>query len=140
MKHKLSQHQAPVYDNLFSSPPAPTTHPSPQPQLKPMPVYHVEKINKMKFKVYKQGAGRQQMERVPVTDLSFQIKLKGEEEVGLAVRPRLEEILSEYRKLNLSGRNSRAKTFEKKHSGGEFNVRLMASTVNRFARSPSHRK
>lgn len=93
MKHKLSQHQSPVYENLFA-PPAVLPAPQPQPQTRPLPVYHVEKINKMKFKVYKQGAGRTQAERVPVTDLSFQIKLRGEEEAGLAVRPRLEEILS----------------------------------------------
>lgn len=112
MKHKLSQHQASVYDNLFvNQPPVHSPQAIVQPQQKPMPIYHVEKINKMKFKVYKQGAGRQYMEKVPVTDLSFQIKLKGEDDISHAVKPRLEEILSEYRKLNLSGRNSRARTF-----------------------------
>jgi hypothetical protein len=44
----------------------------------PIPIYHVEKINKMKFKVYKQGVGRQYVEKLPIADLSFQIKLKGE--------------------------------------------------------------
>lgn len=89
MKHKLSQNQASVYDNLFASQPAHSPQPFLQPQQKPMPVYHVEKINKMKFKVYKQGAGRQYMEKVPITDLSFQIKLKGEDDIAHAVKPRL---------------------------------------------------
>jgi len=43
-----------------------------------MPIYHVEKINKMKFKVYKQGVGKQFIDKLPVTDLCFQIKLKGQ--------------------------------------------------------------
>jgi len=52
-----------------------------------MPIYHVEKINKMKFKVYKQGVGSQYVEKLPVTDLSFQIRMRGEE--GLSIKPRL---------------------------------------------------
>jgi len=31
----------------------------------------------MKFKVYKQGAGKQFIDKLPVTDLCFQIKMKG---------------------------------------------------------------
>jgi hypothetical protein len=59
-----------------------------------MPIYHVEKINKMKFKVYKHGVQRQFMEKLPIADLSFQIKLKGDEDVTRSEKPRLEEILN----------------------------------------------
>lgn len=84
MKHKLSQNQSSVYESIFAnkakihntSVVVPTSN---QNQNKPvMPIYHVEKINKMKFKVYKQNSGRQYIEKLPVTDLSFQIKIKGE--------------------------------------------------------------
>lgn len=123
MKHKLSQHQSSVYENLFTNKPKVNdgsghTTPPPSQQKAVMPIYHVEKINKMKFKVYKHGVGRQFMEKLPVTDLSFQIKLKGDEDMAPAMKPRLEEILSEYRKMNLSGRNSRSKTYDKKNSNG----------------------
>lgn len=98
MKHKLSQNQASVYDNLFTNKPKLVDTPNaatPQPHQKAaMPIYHVEKINKMKFKVYKHGVQRQFMEKLPVADLSFQIKLKGDEEAIKNDKPRLEEILS----------------------------------------------
>lgn len=43
--------------------------------------------------------------------------------------------------MNLSGRNSRAKTYEKKLSNGsDFNVRLMAKTMTKFGRSNSTNK
>jgi hypothetical protein len=142
MKHKLSQNQSSVYDNIFTSKPR-EDHGSAVPaQVQSnkvaMPIYHVEKINKMKFKVYKHGVGRQHMEKVPITDLSFQIKLKGDDGVPPSVKPRLEEILSEYRKMNLSGRNSRSRTYDKKNSNGsEFNVRVTTKTMSKFGRSNS---
>ncbi len=34
----------------------------------------------MKFKLYKQGVGAQFVQKLPVTDLSFQIKMKKQEE------------------------------------------------------------
>jgi len=93
MKHKLSQNQSSVYESIFTnktkqlnvSVVVPPTH-----ENKPlMPIYHVEKINKMKFKVYKQGSGRQFIEKLPVAELSFQIKIKGNDEVPSPVKPRL---------------------------------------------------
>lgn len=98
MKHKLSLNQASVYDNLFTNKPKKGDKPNsvtPQPQQKQaMPIYHVEKINKMKFKVYKHGVQRQFIEKLPVADLSFQIKLKGDDETIRNDKPRLEEILN----------------------------------------------
>ena len=95
----------------------------------------------MKFKVYKQGVQRQYIEKLPIADLSFQIKLKGDEEATRNEKPRLEEILNEYRKMNKSGRNSRSKTYEKKNSNpSDFNVRLMAKTMCKFGRTVSMNK
>ena len=56
-------------------------------------------------------------------------------------KPRLEEILNEYRKMNMSGRNSRSKTYEKKNSNpSDFNVRLMTKTMSKFGRTVSMNK
>ena len=88
MKQKLSQEQTPVFDCIFNPATKSKRQPSPAPQndtspiQKPkLPVYHVEKINKMKFKIYKNSAGTgHYIDKVPVHDLSFQIKIKGEHE------------------------------------------------------------
>ena len=43
----------------------------------------------MKFKIYKQHGG-QYVDRLPVTDLSFQIKIKGDEQQTIQnAKPRL---------------------------------------------------
>ena len=75
-----------------------------------MPIYHVEKINKMKFKIYKQG-GSQFIDKLPVQDISFHIKVKGEDhdQAMTNVKPRLEEILSEYRKMNSTKRHAQTR-------------------------------
>lgn len=95
MKQKLSQEQSPVFESLFNPPPRKVASSSPVPsdhslQHKKtlLPIYHVEKINKMKFKIYKQN-GAQFIDKLPVTDLSFQIKIKGEEEAAFSSKPRL---------------------------------------------------
>lgn len=78
MKHKMSQNQSSVYNDIFSAKPKyQESHPPHYNSKVIMPIYHVEKINKMKFKVYKNNVGRQLVDRLPVTDLSFQIRLKG---------------------------------------------------------------
>lgn len=144
MKQKLS-HQSVVYDSVFQkngkvkSQEAPPSPPPPRKTL--MPVYHVEKINKLKFKVYKQGVGVHFVEKLPVTDLSFQIRLKGDE-AEPTVKPRLEEILSEYRRMNGSGRkSSRGKVEHRKNSNNsDFNVRMMNHTMSKINRSMSHRR
>ncbi len=91
----MSEHQAPIFDTLFNSQPrrsSPISH-HPESPTAPrktlMPIYHVEKINKMKFKIYKQNGPVQFVDRLPITDLSFQIKIKGEETQTNA-KPRLE--------------------------------------------------
>jgi len=94
MKQKLSQERTPVFDCLFNQKPKRMSSPAPSDPVTNknalMPVYHVEKINKMKFKIYKQG-GAQYFDKLPVQDLSFQIKVKGEEDEQLAAnaKPRL---------------------------------------------------
>ena len=118
MKQKLSQEQTPVFDCLFnttkdkrSSSVTPVLPPPiSEPHRGKMPVYHVEKINKMKFKIYKQSGG-QYIDRIPVTDLSFQVKIKGDHEMQAVQnsKPRLEEILSEYRKMNLSPKKPKSR-------------------------------
>ena len=64
----------------------------------------------MKFKIYKQG-NAQYFDRMPVQDLSFQIKIKGEQDEQLLnnAKPKLEEILSEYRKMNTTKRPSQSR-------------------------------
>jgi|688.fasta_scaffold752566_1 hypothetical protein len=95
----------------------------------------------MKFKVYKHGVQKQYMDKIPVADLSFQIKLKGDDDATRTEKPRLEEILNEYRKMNMSGRKSRSKTYEKRNSNpADFNVRLMTKTMSKFGRSTSTNK
>ena len=105
-----------------------------------MPVYHVEKINKMKFKIYKQNGG-QYIDRMPVTDLSFQVKVKGDHEMQPLqnAKPRLEEILSEYRKMNLSPKKPKSRGVESSRRGvgnsSDLNVNVMRKTVYKMGGS-----
>jgi hypothetical protein len=146
MKQKLSQEQAPVFNNLFNPQPrkvAPLLPVDNSQKKSLLPIYHVEKINKMKFKIYKQG-GAQHIDKLPITDLSFQIKVRGEEDRPGAhfSKPRLEEILSEYRKMNANTKHSRSRVTEKSKSlahGSELNMKVMRKTVHRFGRSGSQR-
>ena len=87
----------------------------------------------MKFKIYKQG-GAQYFDRLPVQDLSFQIKIKGEQEEQLNanVKPRLEEILSEYRKMSTTKRQAQSRGVEHRRASGygsDLNARMMRKTV-----------
>ena len=107
MKHRLSEEQTPVYDNLFThSRPSKNRsqhYSPPQAKRNPMPLYHVEKINKMKYKVYKQGGTQQFVRQLPVTELSFHIKMHQQQQLQQQanLKPRLEEILSEYRRIGM---------------------------------------
>lgn len=101
----------------------------------------------MKFKVYKQ-ASAQFVERVPVTDLSFQIKIKGDVEGQLQSynKPRLEEILSEYRKINSNQRSikNRVSGVELRRSSishaGDSNVKWMRNTMSKIGKSATNRR
>ena len=77
--------------NLSVGPASIVQPPISDPNRSRLPVYHVEKINKMKFKIYKQHGG-QYVDKLPVTDLSFQIKIKGDNEPQSVqnTKPRLE--------------------------------------------------
>jgi hypothetical protein len=149
MKQKLSKEQTPVFDCLFSQPPRRIVSPAPLSEQGPgnrrsfMPVYHVEKINKMKFKIYKQG-GTQYIDKLPVADLSFQIKIKGDPEESSAqnAKPRLEEVLSEYRRLNLNQKKPVSRGGEGRQSrfGSDSSVRVMRKTVYRMGLSNISRR
>lgn len=145
MKQKLSQEQSPVFESLFNPPPRKIASSSPVPsdhKKTLLPIYHVEKINKMKFKIYKQN-GAQFIDKLPVTDLSFQIKIKGEEEAAFSSKPRLEEILNEYRKMNINSKQLKSRSIDNRQGGthgSELNMKTMRKTVYRFGRNENPRK
>ena len=153
MQQKLSQEQTPVFDCLFNrnqqkrhlsvGPAVQQQHAHPPVSdggRGKVPVYHVEKINKMKFKIYKQHGG-QYVDRLPVTDLSFQIKIKGDHQQQTIqnAKPRLQEILSQYRKMNLSQKKPKSRGLQTRRvSGGygsQMNVKMMRKTVYKMGGS-----
>lgn len=100
----------------------------------------------MKFKVYKLGAA-QFVEKLPINDLSFQIKLKGGIEGHLKKqdKPNLEQVLNEYRKMNANNqlsKNIRREQMRRSivsHSG-DMNIKLMKDTTQKIGKKATERR
>lgn len=119
MKQKISE-RAPsreqLYDNVFRAPPKSQQQDDPEmfyltkKESRQQPaIYHIEKINKLKFKVYKDKNQTSLNSKLPITNLSFQIHShhRTTPRLGnsfLSDRPRLEEILAEYKKMSFDGK------------------------------------
>jgi hypothetical protein len=68
----------------------------------------------MKYKIYKQKGLPEFVNKLPITDINFQIASKNHHQKSTSeVKPRLDEILAEYRKMNQTVRNKQDDNFRK---------------------------